>query len=85
MRLPPFSQNPRWEIGKQNMVYFINLGIRNALIGDFNDLSIRPDRGVVWKNFLIIERRKAYLNQNRMVQGRFWRTYSGSEIDYIEG
>ena len=83
-RLPPFSRNPRREIGKQSKIYFLDLGIRNALIGDFNDLSIRPDRGVLWENFLIIERRKAYLNRNRMVQGRFWRTYSGAEVDYIE-
>ena len=83
-RLPPFSRNPRREIGKQHKIYFLDLGIRNALIGDFNDLSIRPDRGVVWENFLIIERRKAYLNRNRIVQARFWRTYSGSEVDYIE-
>jgi predicted AAA+ superfamily ATPase len=83
-RLAPFSRNPRREIGKQNKIYFLDLGIRNALIGDFNDLSLRPDRGAVWENFLIIERAKAYLSQNRPVQGRFWRTYSGAEVDYIE-
>ncbi|MBA4379187.1 MAG: hypothetical protein C0393_00590 [Anaerolinea sp.] len=84
MRLPPFSRNPRREIGKQSKIYFLDLGIRNALIGDFNDLSIRPDRGAVWENFLIIERTKAYLNRGRTVQSRFWRTYGGAEVDYIE-
>jgi hypothetical protein len=84
MRLPPFTRNPRREIGKQSKIYFLDLGIRNALIGDFNDLSIRPDRGAVWENFLIIERTKTYLNKNRTVQGRFWRTYGGAEVDYIE-
>jgi predicted AAA+ superfamily ATPase len=83
-RLPPFSRNPRREIGKQSKIYFLDLGIRNALIGDFNDLSLRPDRGAVWENFLIIERYKFYLNQGLGVQGRFWRTYGGAEVDYIE-
>ncbi|MFH1909030.1 MAG: DUF4143 domain-containing protein [Chloroflexota bacterium] len=83
LRLPPFSRNPRREIGKQSKIYFLDLGIRNALIGDFNDLSLRPDRGAVWENFLIIERRKAYLNRGRTVQSRFWRTYGGAEVDYI--
>jgi hypothetical protein len=83
-RLPPFSRNPRREIGKQSKVYFLDLGIRNALIGDFNDLAIRPDRGAVWENFLIIERRKAFLNRNQYVQSRFWRTYRGAEVDYLE-
>lgn len=84
MRLSPFSRNPRREIGKQSKIYFLDLGIRNALIGDFNDLSLRPDRGAVWENFLIIERIKTYLNQGRTVQSRFWRTYGGAEVDYIE-
>jgi predicted AAA+ superfamily ATPase len=84
MRLPPFSRNPRREIGKQSKIYFLDLGIRNALIGDFNDLSLRPDRGMVWENFLIVERLKTYLNRGASVQGRFWRTYNGAEVDYIE-
>ncbi|MCU0485840.1 MAG: ATP-binding protein [Anaerolineales bacterium] len=84
LRLLPFSRNPRREIGKQSKIYFLDLGIRNALIGDFNDLSLRPDSGRLWENFLLIERRKAYLNQGFDVQGRFWRTYGGAEVDYIE-
>jgi predicted AAA+ superfamily ATPase len=84
LRLPPFSRNPRREIGKRSKIYFLDLGIRNALIGDFNDLAIRPDRGAVWENFLIIERIKTHLNHAHSVQGRFWRTYGGAEIDYIE-
>lgn len=83
-RLTPFSRNPRREIGKQSKIYFLDLGIRNALIGDFNDLSLRPDRGAVWENFLIIERYKFYLNKGRRIQGHFWRAYSGAEVDYIE-
>jgi predicted AAA+ superfamily ATPase len=84
MRLYPFSHNPRREIGKQSKIYFLDLGIRNALIGDFNALSLRPDRGALWENFLIIERTKKFLNLGQRVQARFWRTYGGAEVDYIE-
>lgn len=83
-RLPPFSHNPRKEIGKQNKIYFLDIGVRNALIGDFNDLSIRPDRGAVWENFLIVERLKAYYNRGSSMMCRFWRTYNGAEVDFIE-
>ncbi len=38
----------------------------------------------MWENFIIIERIKTYLNRGRTVQGRFWRTYGGAEVDYIE-
>ncbi len=84
VRLSPYSQTPRREIGKQNKVYFLDLGIRNALIGDFNELHLRPDQGALWENFLIIERLKLHLNQGRSILTRFWRTYNGSEVDYIE-
>ncbi len=84
LRLPPFSRHPRREIGRQNKIYFLDLGIRNALIGDFNDLALRPDRGALWENFLIVERFKSFLNQGKNIQARFWRTYSGAEVDYIE-
>jgi predicted AAA+ superfamily ATPase len=84
MRMPAFSRNPRREIGKHSKIYFLDLGIRNALIGDFNDLSLRTDRGVVWENFLIVERIKSYLNRGESIQPRFWRTYNGAEVDYIE-
>ncbi|MEA3441846.1 MAG: ATP-binding protein [Chloroflexota bacterium] len=83
-RLHPFSRYPRREIGKQSKIYFLDLGIRNALIGDFNDLSVRSDRGALWENFLIVERTKLYLNKGSMVQSRFWRNYKGAEVDYIE-
>jgi len=83
-RLHPFSNNPRREIGKLAKIYFLDLGVRNALINDFNDLAIRPDRGRVWENFLVIERMKHYASQGTMLRSHFWRAYSGAEVDYVE-
>ncbi len=83
-RIHPFSRNPRREIGKQSKLYFIDLGIRNALINDFNDLEVRTDVGAIWENFLIVERWKLFSNQGKTIQSRFWRSYSGAEVDYIE-
>lgn len=83
-RLYPFSRNPRREIGKQSKIYFLDLGIRNALIGDFNELEVRKDQGSIWENFLIVERWKLYANLGKSIQSRFWRAYSRAEVDYIE-
>lgn len=83
-RLPPFYTNERKVLSKQNKIYFYDLGIRNALINNFNPLSKRNDRGVLWENFLIIERMKLNAYTNRYVSKFFWRTYDGAEIDYIE-
>ncbi len=83
-RLPPYYTNQRKVLSKQNKIYFYDLGIRNALINNFNPLSKRNDRGALWENFLIIERMKLNAYTNRYVSNFFWRTYDGAEIDYIE-
>ncbi len=81
----PYSKNPRREIGKNYKVYFMDIGIRNALIGDFNSPDLRSDLGSLWENFLYIERLKAYANANQpLFEYKFWRSYSGAEVDYIE-
>lgn len=80
----PYSKNPRREIGTRYKVYFIDLGIRNALIGDFNPIELRADAGLLWENFLFVERRKLFANKSRVVTFNFWRSYSGAEVDYIE-
>ncbi|MDO8621001.1 MAG: ATP-binding protein [Candidatus Levybacteria bacterium] len=84
VRVHPFSKNPRREIGRNYKIYFSDLGIRNALIGDFNPVAIRRDVGFLWENFLFIERMKKFANQAKPVSLYFWRSYGGAEVDYIE-
>ena len=83
-RLYPYSKSPRREIGRRYKVYFYDLGLRNALIGDFNPLNIRQDVGALWENFLFIERYKKINNHNISTRQYFWRSYTGAEVDYIE-
>lgn len=84
VRVHPFSKNPRREIGRSYKVYFVDLGIRNALIGDFNPVELRGDAGFLWENFLYIERMKTFANRSQKVLSYFWRNYGGAEVDYIE-
>lgn len=60
------------------------MGIRNALIANFNGFDIRNDVGVMWENFLISERVKKNNNTGISASSYFWRTIAGREIDYIE-
>ena len=83
-RLRPFSRNPRKELSKMHKVYFYDTGIRNALINNFNPLSLRADAGALWENFWISERLKNNSNHERDVNKFFWRTYSQQEVDYVE-
>ncbi|MBU2651345.1 MAG: ATP-binding protein [Bacteroidetes bacterium] len=83
-RLRSFSRNLRNEIAKGQKIYFLDLGIRNALIQNFNPLNMRNDAGGLWENFCILERIKHNQNTRKFVNTYFWRTYNQKEIDYIE-
>jgi len=79
-----FSRNLRNEVTSKQKYYFLDLGIRNAVISQFNPLDTRNDVGQLWENFIFIERQKK--NSYTGFYGRtyFWRTYQGQEIDFVE-
>ena len=82
--LSGYRTNLRNEITKMSKFYFYDLGIRNALIDNFQPLAIRNDKGQLWENFLFIERQR-YNDYNRPTPNHFfWRLYSGAELDYLE-
>ena len=83
-RLGGFSRNLRKEVVSMDKVYFYDLGIRNALIENFNPPDLRQDVGALWENFLLAERRKKMEYQRLYANTYFWRTYSGAELDYVE-
>jgi hypothetical protein len=83
-KLPAFSHNPRKEISKSQKYYFYDTGIRNILIDNTKSLNDRNDQGALWENFIIAERRKYLLYNQKNFSCYFWRTYSGTEIDYVE-
>ena len=83
-RLPSFSRNLRREIATSRKVYFFDNGIRNMLINNFNPLDLRQDRGALWENFLVSERRKRNGYAAYLHNAYFWRTSEGQEIDYVE-
>lgn len=83
-RLGAFSGNLRREIAKKSKYYFLDNGIRNGIILQFNDLEHRDDIGKLFENFIISERIK-FLSNNQIYKNLyFWRTYDGWEIDLIE-
>lgn len=84
VNLRGFSRNLRKEIYKMSKYYFWDIGLRNALIRNFNPLSIRQDTGALFENFCIIERFKVFANSRRFANFYFWRTYDQQEIDLIE-
>jgi hypothetical protein len=83
-RLSPWFSNKRNENSKMRKVYFYDLGIRNALINNFNPLALRQDVGQLWENFLQVERLKYRSAHAIPANCYFWRTYNQAEVDLVE-
>lgn len=82
--LSGFSRNLRKEVSKSVRYYFLDNGIRNGVIGNFNALSSRDDIGMIWENYLVTERMKKQEYDRIFCNNYFWRTYDKKEIDWVE-
>lgn len=82
--LKPYSGNLRQALNKKRKIYFLDVGIRNAIINNQNPLAIRDDVGKLWENFIIAEKYKSQLGLGYKTNLYFWRTYEGQEVDLVE-
>jgi uncharacterized protein len=95
--LRPLHRSHSREIMFPFKVYFYDLGIRNAILGEFKPIEQRDDTevGALWENFCVIERIKKNEYGNPEVEGEnyginklyyFWRTKEPvpKEYDLIE-
>lgn len=83
-RLGGFSRNLRKEIVAKSKYYFFDNGVRNGVISQFNNLADRNDAGLLFENFIIMERIKKQAYKNIYANNYFWRTYDQKEIDWVE-
>ena len=83
-KLNSFSRNVRNEIKTNKKIYFYDNGIRNMVIGNFNPINLRTDKGALWENFLIAERVKQIEYKQSLARTYFWRTKQQQEVDFVE-
>lgn len=83
-RVRGFSRNLRNEISKKAKYYFLDNGVRNAVISQFNPLNLRDDVGALWENFMYMELVKKSGLEGALDTYYFWRTHTGQEIDIIK-
>ncbi len=83
-KLSSFSRNVRNEIKTNKKIYFYDNGIRNMVIGNFNPIDLRTDKGALWENFLISERVKQIEYKQSLARIYFWRTKQQQEVDFVE-
>lgn len=77
--LSPFHTNKISELKKSPKVYFLDLGLRNALISDFRNLALRQDKGAIIENFVF----QNLFYRSKTNHLSFWRTKQGAEVDFI--
>ena len=83
-RLNSFSRNVWNEIRKGKKIYFVDNGVRNAVLSHFAPVELRNDVGMLWENLMVSERVKRNAYHRSYAQLYFWRTHDQKEIDLIE-
>lgn len=80
-KVSPYFKNLSSEIRKTPKFYFLNLGLRHALLNDFSKIDNRADKGKVAENLVFSQLYKRYYGQP--VDLNFWRTRGKAEVDFI--
>ena len=74
--IAPFHRNMTSELKKAKKIYFVDTGLRNAILNNFLPLESRADAGKLLENFILNELRP-------LGDVRHWRTAGGAEADFI--
>ncbi len=75
--LSPYYTNKLLEISKSKKVFFSDTGFRNTVIQNFQEISLRTDKGAMYENYVFSELKKAEINP------KYWRTKSKAEVDLV--
>lgn len=75
----PFFKNLRKELVKMPKVYFLDTGMRNCLLENFQSSNIRTDRGELWENMIF----RQLIEKYPIDSIHYWRTSSGQEVDFV--
>lgn len=76
---PFFGHNIRKELTKMPKVYFLDVGLRNYLINNFEPFELRVDKGQCLENIVFRQLLKRYDIQDI----QFRRTQNKNEVDFV--
>lgn len=80
-KLSPYFRNPRQEIIKAGKIYFLDSGLRNLALENFEAFDKRVDKGSLLENAVLTE--LIFSTRNQFNQIHFWRTKQKTEVDFI--
>ena len=75
--IPPFHKNLVRELKKSKKIYFVDTGLRNAVLNNFSSIDARKDKGNLFENFILNE---------LLFEGfeiKYWRTTAKAEVDFV--
>ena len=78
--VPPYAGGRRSELTKTPKLFFIDNGIRNHLVHNFQPPTERVDSGPTVENWVFGELRKSLPLQTDI---HFWRSTSKAEVDFV--
>jgi len=77
---PPWFTNRNKELVKMPKIYFLDNGVRNYFINNFNPVDVRKDAAFLFEGFVISELIKAGASIETL---KFWRTKTKQEVDLV--
>lgn len=80
-KITPYFTNPRQEIIKAAKIYFLDSGIGNLALENFQPFSNRPDKGSILENAVCSE--LLNLCEDTSAKLHFWRTKQKTEVDFV--
>ena len=83
-KLYAYSNNKSNEIKKGYKIYFVDIGLRNAIIDSFSLIQNRIDIGQIFENIFVIEKIKNNEYNMQFANTFFWQGERGLEVDYLE-
>lgn len=73
----PFLNNKSKELIKSPKIYLQDLGFKNSLIKNFNELDLKSDKGEIYENFIY---NAALKNDTKL---NFWNLHNRYEVDFV--
>lgn len=78
--LKPFVGGKRAEVKLHPKAYYIDCGLRNAVLGMFGRWEARPDKGPLLETWMLGELMKNIPSRSELY---YWRSKSGAEVDFV--
>ncbi len=76
----PFFTNKNKELVKIPKIYFVDNGVRNFFVNNFNPLHLREDSGFLFEGYVLSELLKLGVQQDCL---KFWQDKNMHEVDII--